>query len=358
MSMPFPLAHSLGTIPLLTDGESRSISAENPDGARGGGGKAKPDPNEAGSDLPLGWKARPCLTLEPNSLTTIAEIDGPGVIQQIWITVDPKRIRDIVLRCYWDGEETPSIEVPLGDFFCCGNASVALVNSQPICVNPKMGLNTYWPMPFRKSCKITIENQWPGDKIIGFFYQINYVLQDVPAEAAYFHAQFNRTLTSRDNPEHVLVDNVTGPGHYVGTYLLWQTSSDVWWGEGELKFFLDGDGQYPTICGTGTEDYFGGAWGFYDDDNKEQPYSTPYMGLPYVQHHPQKTPKYGMYRWHILDPVRFKQNLKATVQALGWWPNGKFQPLCDDISSVAYWYQAEPHGPFPTLPDVKERWPR
>jgi hypothetical protein len=274
------------------------------------------------------------------------------MIQHIWLTVDPKAYRDTILRCYWDEEPVPSIEVPLGDFFCNGHGLRYRVNSLPVVVNPVGGFNCYWPMPFRERARITIENQ-RSEPIQGFFYQITYALTELPDEIAYFHAQWQRSVTRRDYPEHVILDEVRGPGHYVGTFLAWTQLSSGWWGEGEIKFYLDGDKDYPTICGTGAEDYVGGAWCFGDET-----YSTPFLGYPLRRQEPGEIPRHGLYRWHVFDPIRFKQNLKVTIQALGWWPDGKFQPLTDDIASVAYWYQAEPHTPFPMLPSLQERWSR
>jgi hypothetical protein len=347
----------LGNIPLLDGAETRSISAENPTGAPAGGAREVPGADHWAAQLGPGWKVRPCIDLAPGSTTTLADIAGPGVIQHIWITVDPKAYRDCVLRMYWDGEAAPSAEVPLGDFFACGHALRTKVNSLPIAVNPTGGFNSYWPLPFRHSAKITIENQH-RDEIKQFFYQITYALQPVPDEAGYLHAQWRRSMTRREHPEHVLLDGVSGQGHYVGTYLAWTQLSNGWWGEGELKFFIDDDQEHPTICGTGTEDYFGGAWGFRGPDEREDAYSTPFLGLPLVRHVATEVPMYGLYRWHILDPIRFKRALRVTIQALGWWPNGKFQPRTDDIASTAYWYQREPHAAFPALPPVHERWPR
>jgi hypothetical protein len=343
------LNFGLGSLPLLSDAETRSISAENPSGEKGGGAKAVPDENNPASMLGKGWKVRPCIDLEPQSTTVLADIAGPGIVQHIWITVDPKAYRDTVLRMYWDGEETPSVEVPLGDFFCNGHGMRYNVVSMPIAVNPSGGFNCYFPMPFRKRALITIENQcW--EKITGFFYQITYALTDLPEKIAYFHAQWRRSMTKREHPEHVIVDGIVGQGHYVGTFIAWTQFSSGWWGEGEVKFYIDGDTEYPTICGTGTEDYFGGAWCF------GQTFNAPFSGYPLW--HTGEVTKHAMYRWHIYDPIRFKHDLKVTIQALGWWPNGKFQPLTDDIASVAYWYQVEPHAPFPQLPSVEERWPR
>ncbi len=345
------LSMGLSTLPLLSSAETRSISAENPNGERGGGAKAEPDAGNPASMLGKGWKVRPCITLDPGTTTTLADIQGPGVIQHIWITVDVKAYRDTILRMYWDDEPTPSVEVPLGDFFCNGHGMRYNVVSIPVAVNPSGGFNCYLPMPFRQRARITIENQrW--EPIHGFFYQITYALTDVPEHAAYLHAQWRRSVTTRECPEHIILEGVKGQGHYVGTFLAWTQMSDGWWGEGEIKFYMDGDTEYPTICGTGTEDYFCGAWGFGETFN------APFTGYPLWYREPGAVPKHGLYRWHIPDPIRFKQSLKVTIQALGWWPNGKFQPLTDDIASVAYWYQAEPHAPFPAMPPIHERWAR
>lgn len=346
------LALGFQGLPLLCDAETRSISAENPDGSRGGGAKAIPPKNEPAGWLGKGWKVRPCITLPSESTITLADIKGSGVIQHIWITVDDKLYRDGVLRMYWDGEKTPSVEVPLGDFFCNAHGLRYDVNSLMICVNPQGGFNSYWPMPFRKSARITIQNERTTE-MGGFFYQITYALTDVPAEAAYFHAQWHRSNTTREYPEHVILEGVKGKGHYVGTACAWAQLSNGWWGEGEVKFYMDGDKQHPTICGTGTEDYFGGAWCFADRN-----YSTPFLGYPLLRKEPTEVPRHGLYRWHVLDPIRFKSDLKVTIQALGWWPNMKFQPLTDDIATVAYWYQTEPHTAFPKFPPVHERWSR
>jgi len=348
----FPgLNFGLGSIPLISDAETRSISAENPEGKRGEGAKAIPDSNSAASDLGQGWKVRPCITLKAGTTTTLADIDGPGVIQHIWITVDPKAYRDCVLRFYWDDEDEPSIEVPLGDFFANVHGLRYNVNSLPVAVNPSGGFNSYWPMPFRKQARITVENQrW--EDIPGFFYQITYALTEIPVESAYLHAQWRSSNTRRENPSHTILEDVRGKGHYVGTVIGWTQFSNGWWGEGEMKFFIDGDGKHPTICGTGTEDYFGGAWCFGNT------FSTAFLGYPLWRRQEGEVPRHGLYRWHIMDPIRFKQDLRVTIQALGWWPNGKFQPLTDEITSVGYWYQVEPHASFPKLPDIRQRWSR
>ncbi|MDI6828375.1 MAG: DUF2961 domain-containing protein, partial [Armatimonadota bacterium] len=335
----------------ISNGKTRSISAENPEGKKGAGALEIPDEANAAVWLGKGWKVRPCITLPKESNTVLADIEGPGIIRHIWITVDPKAYRDCILRMFWDDEETPSVEVPLGDFFANGHALRVNVNSIPIAVNPNGGFNSYWPMPFRKRARVEIENQrW--EEIAGFFYQITYELDEVPDDVGYFHAQWRRAVTPIEKPEHTILEGVNGKGHYVGTYLAWTQLANGWWGEGEIKFYIDGDKDNPTICGTGTEDYFGGAWCFGDT------YSTAFLGYPLWRKEAGEVPKHGLYRWHVLDPIRFETNLKVTIQALGWWPNWKYQPLQDDIASTAYWYQTEPHARFPDMLPIQLRWPR
>ena len=355
----------LGGLCLLTNAKTRSISAENPTGAKGGGAHADPavtatefggGVSHPASQLGKGWKVRPCIPIPAGSEITLADVEGPGVIQHIWITVAPKALRSCVLRMAWDDEAAPSVEVPLGDFFALAHAARYDVNSLPVAVNPDGGMNCYWPMPFRTRARISVRNDH-FEPMEYFFYQITYALDEVPDNAAYFHAQWRRSTTTREYPEHVILDGVRGKGQYVGTVLSWTQFSDGWWGEGEIKFYMDGDTEYPTICGTGTEDYFGGAWGFMRND-KTLTYSTPFLGYPFYHFKAGDVPKHGLYRWHIMDPIRFDADLHVTIQALGWWPGGKFQPLCDDIASVGYWYQSEPHAPFPALPPLDARWPR
>jgi len=355
-------ALGMNGLPLITSGKTRSISAENPTGEPGGGGRAMPEPARDGKrnparDLGQGWKARPYVQINSGETVTLADIDGPGVIQHIWMTCRPIAYRTCTLRFYWDGEEEPSVEVPLGDFFACGHARRTRVNSMPVVVNPVGGFNCYWPMPFRKHCKITIENQWEEDLRL-LFYQITYSLTEIPENAGYFHAQWRRTQTTREHPELTILDGVEGAGQYVGTYFAWAQLSNGWWGEGEVKFFIDEDTDFPTICGTGTEDYVGGAWCFSEDNENEQPYSTPFLGLPLVRQEPNEVPLYGMYRWHIPDPIRFEKRIKVTCQALGWWPDHRYQPLTDDVATVAFWYQTLPHAAFPLFPPLEERLPR
>ena len=355
------LGMSLGNLARLSDAQTRSISAENPNGAKGQGGSATEGTGAvAARELGRGWKVSPSINIAPSSTVTLADIEGPGAIQHIWLTVHPSVWRRLVLRCYWDDEAAPSVEVPLGDFFCNGWCERTNVSSLPVAVNPAGGFNSYWEMPFRRHARITIENLSP-DEIGGFYYQITYALTDIPDDRAYFHAQWRRSNPLPYMEVHTLLDGVHGRGHYVGTYLAWGTNNRGWWGEGEIKFYLDGDGEWPTICGTGTEDYFGGAWNFEQPEGTHGVYSTPFLGLPQViepRGYGHSQQRFGMYRWHVMDPIRFKEDLRVTIQALGWRSplagKGRYLPLQDDIASTAFWYQAEPHAPFPTLPDINQ----
>ena len=184
------------------------------------------------------------------------------------------------------------------------------------------------------------------------YFQVDYTLTAVPKDMAYFHAQFRRVNPLPSKEDYTILDGVRGKGHYVGTYMTWGSNSPGWWGEGEIKFFMDGDKEFPTICGTGTEDYFCGSYGFTKPGTSEyQEFNSPYAGMPQVMIKTEKQPWFGLYRWHIVDPIRFDKDLKVTIQALGWQSGGRYLPLQDDLSSVAFWYQAEPHSPFAKLPD-------
>ena len=255
----------------------------------------------------------------------LADIEGAGAIQQIWMTPAGVRWRDLILRVYWDGQDQPSVEAPLGDFFACGWGRYAQVSSLAVCVNPGRAFNCYWEMPFRKArAPDARESRSRSEAIL--YCQINYALTDVPEDAAYFHAQFRRANPLPYKEDYTILDGVRGRGHYVGTYMAWGVNNSGWWGEGEIKFYLDGD-EFPTICGTGTEDYFCGAYNF--DAGTVDPtfprayveFTTPYAGLPQVIRPDgiyQSQQRFGLYRWHIMDPIRFESDLRVTIQALGW----------------------------------------
>jgi hypothetical protein len=300
--------------------------------------------------------------IKSKSTFTLAEIEGPGSVQHIWMT-PTGNWRFSILRMYWDDENNPSVECPAGDFFGMGWGQYSPLQSLAVAVNPGSGFNCYWPMPFHKKCKITMENINTEDMTL--YYQVDYILTEVPTNAAYFHAQFRKETPVKYKEDYTIVDGIKGKGQYVGTYLALEPQNNGWWGEGEVKFFMDGDTKFPTICGTGTEDYFCGS---YDFDTKHQysanedkynytEFCSPYSGLPQVirgDGHYNVMQRFGMYRWHITDPIRFEKDLKVTIQDLGWKSGGIYLPLQDNISSVAYWYQTEPHTPFPQLPSKKE----
>src|SRR5882757_5632269 len=339
---------NMGNIFRLSNAKTRSISPENFTGAKGAGGKATTGTGStAGRELGQGWKLSPSVVIKSKTTFTIAEIEGPGSVQHIWMT-PTGNWRYSILRFYWDDETTPSVETPVGDFFGMGWNQYAPLNSLAVCVNPGSAFNCYWPMPFRKKCRITMENI--DSEPMMLYYQVDYILTEVAADAAYFHAQFRRVNPLPAKSVVVLLDSVQGRGQYVGTYLAWGVHNNGWWGEGEIKFYMDGDKDFPTINGTGTEDYFGGSYNFENQEKKQyQEFSTPYSGLAQVIKPDglyQSQQRFGLYRWHIVDPVRFEQDLRVTIQALGWRNGDRYLPLMDDISSVAFWYQTEPHMTF------------
>ena len=348
-----PLNMNLGNLFRLSHARTRSISPENFTGQKGKGGMATTGTNErAARDLGQGWKVSPSVRVNPGETFTLAEIEGSGAIQHIWMTVTG-HWRFSILRMYWDGEQTPSVECPVGDFFSCGWGKYAQVNSIPVTVNPGSAFNCYWVMPFRKKARITFENL--DSERITVYYQITYTLTEVPEDVAYFHAQFRRVNPLPYKQVYTILDGVKGWGHYVGTYMCWGVNNTGWWGEGEIKFYMDGDRKWPTICGTGTEDYFCGSYNFENRETGQyQEFSTPYTGMAQVIRPDgvyQSQQRFGLYRWHVMDPIRFEKDLRVTIQALGWRGDRTYLPLQDDISSVAYWYQKEPHAPFPKLPD-------
>jgi len=346
------LGMGLGNLSYLSTAQTRSISPENPTGEKGRGGMATAGTGaQAARDLGQGWKISPSIAIQPGATATLADITGSGAIQHIWLTTHPQHWRHLLLRLYWEDDTRPAVEVPLGDFFCNGWGVYSQVNSLPIAVNPHGGFNSYWEMPFRQAARITIESLSDQEAIL--YYQIDYTLTEVPDEAAYFQAQWRRSNPLPDKEVHTLLDGIQGSGHYVGSYIAWGAHNSGWWGEGEIKFYLDGDEAYPTICGTGTEDYFGGAWNFDVPEQGYTPFTTPFLGLNQVLRPDglyRSQPRFGMYRWHIMDPIRFQSDLRVTIQALGWRSGRRYLPLQDDIASTAFWYQKETSAPRPVSP--------
>jgi len=346
------LGLNLGNLYRVSKAQTRSISPENFTGEKGNAGMATEGTGKnCARELGQGWKISPSVGIEAGKTFTLCEIKGSGCIQQIWMT-PTGNWRHSILRFYWDDETEPSVECPVGDFFACGWGKYCQISSLPVCVNPGSAFNCYWQMPFRKKARITLENM--DAKGMTLYYQVNYTLTDVPKDAGYFHAQFRREAPLQQKGLYTILDGIEGQGQYVGTYLAWEVHSSGWWGEGEIKFFLDGDKEFPTICGTGTEDYFCGSYDFEDPVTKKYDvFSTPYTGLAQVipaEKIYEPGQRFGLYRWHIADPVRFAKDLKVTIQALGWQDGGRYLPLKDDIASVGYWYQKEPHKAFPKLP--------
>jgi len=339
----------------LKDAKTRSISPENFTGEKGQGGRAtlaEGTAARAARELGQGWKVNPYIYLEPGATAVLGEIHEAAVINHIWMTpVGDYRL--LILRCYWDGEREPSVEVPVGDFFAAGwgMGHEPRIASLAVCVNPRSGFNAYWQMPFRKSGRLTMENL--GDSRATLYYQIDYSLEPVAPKTPYFHAQFRRVNPLPYRETFTIVDGIRGRGHFVGTYLAHGANSEGWWGEGEIKFFIDGDEEFPTICGTGEEDYFCGSYGYNERlvegrvtyDN----FTSPYSGFYHVPYDGVQR-RFGQYRWHVTDPIRFETDLRVTIQSLGWQTEGRYLPLEDDLAAVAYWYQLEPHRPFPRLP--------
>ncbi len=369
-----PAVPGVNSLFLLSDAQSRSISPENLTGEKGMGGRT---PLEQGSakaaavNLGLGWKVNPYINIAAGETFTLGEAQGSGVINHIWMTLGGvPEYRSAILRFYWDDEATPSVEVPVGDFFASGwgKGKEPVIDSATVAVNTGSGFNSFWQMPFRKKFRVTMENRSKAQLTV--YYQIDYALTDVPANAAYFHAQFRMADRLKAKEVYTLLDGVQGHGHYVGTYLGHGAFTPGWWGEGEIKFYIDGDTDFPTINGTGEEDYFLGSYGYAKRENggapRETSYSSAYAGF-YVTEPVDWTTqyfkegherRYGQYRWHVMDPVRFTRDLRVTIQSLGWEGatpakiigDRTYKLLEDYLASVAYWYQAEPHAAFPALP--------
>lgn len=355
-----PRSVNTENLSLLRNAKSRCISPENRTGAPGAGAMAEDGPCKVyARDLGRGWKISPCVYAQPGETIVLADIEGPGAIQTMWFT--GRLSRDYILRIYWDHQQNPSVETPMTDFFGCGwydsqnkiPMEFAQIDSALIAHLPNHGLNCFFHMPFRKHCLITLENI--GDERAQLYYQINYELCAVSEDIGYFHATFRRENPVQTAKEYTLLDGVSGRGHLVGVMLnVGINGPNLWWGEGEVKFFIDDDREFPTICATGTEDYFGGAWGWSVND-RYTPFSSHYLGVHFI-HEPSGgedcQQRFSMYRWHVLDPIRFEKALRVTIQDLGWRRNGtRYLSRNDDFSSVVYWYQTLPGKPLAKLLD-------
>ncbi|MBR4279030.1 MAG: DUF2961 domain-containing protein, partial [Clostridia bacterium] len=322
-------------------------------GEKGSGGRAEiGSASEASRELGVGWKVNPYLVVPAFGKLVLADYKGQGAIKHIWMTDCAFAPRQLILRIYFDGQTHPNVECPLSDFFCNADyREFRQLSSLAMCVNPAKGLNCYFEMPFFKGFKIELENLGGECNI---YYQIDCEEKQIDKDSLYFHAQFRRVNPLPYKEPYVILDNITGRGHYVGTYMNWGVKNNGWWGEGEIKFYIDGDGEFPSICGTGTEDYFCGAYNF-DVEGEYKEFCTPYAGMHKISRTDgiYKSQRYfNLYRWHITDPIYFEKDIKVTIQALGWRSGNRYLPLQDDISSVAYWYSDNLCDVYPEFPDA------
>jgi hypothetical protein len=310
--------------------------------------------------------ARP---IAPGAVLTLLDEPGPGVLTHIWITIaspNENHLKQLVLRLYWDGETTPSVESPVGDFFGLGLGEYYLYHSVPLSVGADNALNSFFVMPYQKHARITVANDGP-DKVDSFYFNIDYrsCSKPLPADTLYFHAQYRQATpargwtsdwTSNSDPKvnnrpnlsgednYVWLD-ARGQGHYVGVTMSILQNQDGWWGEGDDMFFVDGEPR-PSINGTGSEDYFLGAWGFGSHSFGYDLYGAPVKGSE------RAGSRTSVYRFHLDSPIPFTKSLRATIE------HGHANHRSDNFFSVAYWYQSEPHAPFPALPPVNDRVPR
>ncbi len=304
--------------------------------------------------------------IKPGETLTLADLDGPAVVNHIWLTFNDARPNwleaggsadpaEIVLRMYWDGEAEPAVEAPLGDFFAAGFGLRQEVRSVPIQVEGGDAYNSFWQMPFAKHGRITVTNE--GKKNVrSFYYQIDYTEVDaLPPDVAYFHAQYRRAFPETMGRDYLVLE-ADGRGHYVGTVMSVQSRSPYWFGEGDARIYIDGDAK-PTIQGTGTEDYFLSAWGL-------DQHTWPYFGCTYLSDDPSNLGmRATMYRWHIEDPIRFSKSIRFEFEHTGWMSadeteTGKVDGHVereDDIATVAFWYQVGPAKRFTTMPDLAGR---
>ncbi|MHC4443971.1 MAG: glycoside hydrolase family 172 protein [Planctomycetota bacterium] len=338
------------SLPVIPDGVvGRAITWENKTGQPGAGGKAKG-----------GRKGSPCIkNVKPGQTVTLMDIAGCGVIRHIWVTPSdrsPVALRNLIIRMYWDGSEVPSVEVPFGDFFGSAHGRAVHVVSHYTTMTMGKGFNCFFPMPFATRARITVQNDMPPDyrPLKMLFFQIDFELRkSLPSNIGRFHAQFRRQNPTVEKQDYVILDNVEGPGFFAGCVIGARMLKPYWWGEGEMKFYMDGDSDYPTICGTGTEDYFCSAW---CGARGMQLYQTPHFGCT-LENKPGlfKDDLVSMYRWHVKDPVYFRKTFKAAMQQIGCKKGSGYFERSDDWSSAAFWYQFKPISKMPPLPDRSAR---
>jgi len=316
--------------------ESRSISFENPTGAPGEGGKAA-------SRLGPGRKGSPMRDVKAGETVTLCDIAGPGVIRHVWVTTrpEPVNLRGFLVRAYWDGQEHPSIECPLADFMGIAHGQVRAHQSAVHSVGPSAGMNFWLPMPFAKQARLTLSNEGPRTSPI--YYQVDYTVGNaLPVGVGRLHASFRRENPTTLKRDFEILPRREGKGRFVGSVIGIHALGPDWWGEGEIKVYLDGDREFPTICGTGSEDYVGLSWGI-------QPSAFLYNGCSL-----NEAGYVSMYRWHLPDPVLWKKDCRVTIQQIGWKKEGLFERQ-DDWCAAAFWYEPVPSAPLPPCPDAKAR---
>jgi len=307
--------------------------------------------------------------IPPGQTLTILDVDGPGTLTHVWFTLsspEAAHLKKLVLRMYWDREATPSVETPLGDFFGLGLGDYYTWESELLSVAHERALNSFFPMPFQKHARITVANE--GQQMVdAFYFNLDYRAHthSLPQETLYFHAQFRQAqpnhgwtnewrnngdprvddVKNLDGKDNYVWMEATGQGHYVGVTMSVLQNQDFWWGEGDDMFFIDGD-PHPSITGTGSEDYFLGAYDF-----GENSFSYRLFGAP-VKGEERAGSRSSVYRFHLDSPISFTKSLRATIE------HGHANHRSDNFYSVAYWYQTEPHAPFPALPAVDQRLPQ
>jgi len=334
--LALPAAQVISQPYILDPGlESRSISFENPTGARGEGG-------QAASKLGVGRKGAPARTIKPGESVTLCDIKGPGTLRHIWITTqrEPELLRSLVVRGYWEGQTHPSVECPLGDFMGFAHGKVTAYQSAVHSVGESAGMNLWLPMPFARRARFTFANE--GRKPTPLFYQIDYTLGDKHAKGVgRLHVLFRRENPTTLKQDFELLPPRQGKGRFLGSIIGIRALEDNWWGEGEIKVYLDGDKEFPTICGTGSEDYVGLSWGIQQ---------TPFL---YNGCSLNQKGFVSMYRWHLPDPIYWQKDCRITIQQIGW-KDGLYERR-DDWSCATFWYEPVPSAPLPALPEVQAR---
>jgi hypothetical protein len=329
---------------------SRSISFENPTGAPGAGGKAE-------SPLGIGRKGDPARMVESGETVLLADISGPGTIRHIWMTTlaRPVILRGALIRIYWEGESFPTVELPLGDFFGFAHGSTPSFQSALHAVGPRYGMNSFVPMPFQRQARIELVNETPRPMTL--FYQVDYTIGDEHgAILPKLHGWFNRQNPTVAGQDFVLLHERVGTGRFLGSVIGIQPLGSAWWGEGEVKFYMDDDGEFATIVGTGSEDYVGLSWGI-----QQAPFL--YLGANRVDNEEGiESGPVSMYRWHVQDPIFWQEKIRVTMQQIGHqgssptlddYKRNLFERE-DDWSSATFWY-AEQLAPLPTCLTFEER---